>query len=172
MGLAFSSLSTARHIKHEMPSYLKDCLDSLPVQRTRIFIQHQTQPGETLVGIGASHRGIPVSLPEVDSELHPDYNSCHSSLKILSRDLEESLPLVHTTRSEGPHRNKANRYGDDYWMLEMDMDCSQMKDGWFEFQVMVVTSDRCNILGAEDVFFNKACEKGQRFEPGSGHHFK
>ena len=29
-----------------------------------------------------------------------------------------------------------NDYGDHYWILDMDMDCSQTQEGWFEFSTI------------------------------------
>ena len=30
-----------------------------------------------------------------------------------------------------------NRYGDHYWMLDVDMDCSQTEQGWFEIKAFL-----------------------------------
>lgn len=40
-----------------------------------------------------------------------------------------------------------NRFGPDYWMLDVDMDCDVTEGGWFEFKVRsVLTRWRCCTL--------------------------
>lgn len=40
----------------------------------------------------------------------------------------------HTTSSSN------SRFGDHYWMVDVDMDCSQTEDGWFEVKAFLTNS--------------------------------
>ncbi len=35
---------------------------------------------------------------------------------------------------------KLRRFGDHYWMVEMDMDCSQAEDTWFEVKAFLTNA--------------------------------
>ena len=39
-----------------------------------------------------------------------------------------------TNDPSNPSYQELNVYGDHYWMVDMDMDCDQTEDGWFELQ--------------------------------------
>ena len=48
-----------------------------------------------------------------------------------------------------------NRYGDHYWLVDIDMDCSRTQGGWFEFKAVLngqwehdIYSDACTGSGA------------------------
>ncbi|CAL4159318.1 unnamed protein product, partial [Meganyctiphanes norvegica] len=44
-------------------------------------------------------------------------------------------PMAWTTNNpSSPGYQELNVYGEDYWMLDFDMDCSITDDGWFEFK--------------------------------------
>ena len=46
-----------------------------------------------------------------------------------------SSPTGPTVERDGRGYTPLNRFGDHYWMLDVDMDCSKTHQGWFEFKV-------------------------------------
>ncbi|KAA0192642.1 hypothetical protein HAZT_HAZT001198 [Hyalella azteca] len=50
-------------------------------------------------------------------------------------------PLAWTSSNpSNPGYQPLNKYGDHYWMLDVDMDCSQTEQGWFELKAFVSNS--------------------------------
>ena len=44
-------------------------------------------------------------------------------------------PLGETIEVDGYGYTPYNRFGEHYWFLDIDMDCSASDDGWFELKV-------------------------------------
>ncbi|XP_078615346.1 alpha-amylase-like [Branchiostoma floridae x Branchiostoma japonicum] len=130
--------------------------------RTVVFIKKQTSVGQDLflrggVGYGdrpgctrdavSSQCAIPISHRIKSSNTEGDnyldwYGvECGQGLDI------QGSPLVWTTNnsnsaatvsSQGYGYTPLNQWGDHYWMLDVDMDCSRTENGWFEVRAMTI----------------------------------
>ncbi|KAK3852672.1 hypothetical protein Pcinc_040753 [Petrolisthes cinctipes] len=62
-----------------------------------------------------------------------DWNGAQTAQGSYSGQVASGTPLAWTSNSQGsPGYQDLNTFGDHYWMVDMDMDCSQAEDGWFE----------------------------------------
>lgn len=53
----------------------------------------------------------------------------------------EGTPLVWSSNSvDKAGYHSLNTYGDDYWLVDLMMDCSKTNNDWFEFKVFMKTS--------------------------------
>jgi len=46
-----------------------------------------------------------------------------------------------TEDDDSPSHNKFNTYGDNYWVVDMEMDCEQTENGWFEVRAVTRSHD-------------------------------
>ncbi|XP_071503489.1 alpha-amylase A-like [Diadema antillarum] len=135
--------------------------------RTLIFIYKETSTGQDMFirgGIDHNRRSgctenadtSPCAIPIVhrtggtDTRLNTlrqgdDYLDWYGSESDQTNDAT-GTPLVWTTNNpshgsscdnEGYGYSPMNQWGDHYWMLDVDMDCSQTEDGWFELKGFV-----------------------------------
>ncbi|KAK8732749.1 hypothetical protein OTU49_006906 [Cherax quadricarinatus] len=131
------------------------------VHRTVVFIYKQTNEGQDLFirgGIDGSQRpgctqdaetdpcAIDITTNSLGTSSHYDkYNSwregdtrldwmgAQSGQGTYGGEEASGTPLVWTSSNpSNPGYQELNTYGDHYWMVDMDMDCSQTEDGWFE----------------------------------------
>lgn len=131
------------------------------VHRTVIFIQKQTNTGQDLFvrgGIDVSQRpgctedvttdpcAIDITTNSLGTTTHYDgYNSwregdtkldwfgAEAGQGTFGGQEASGSPLAWTSSTESnPGYQALNTYGDHYWMLDVDMDCSQVEGGWFE----------------------------------------
>lgn len=56
-------------------------------------------------------------------------------LGLLSACVHSFLAGDPTVEQDGYGYTPLNRFGDHFWMLDADIDCSQTENGWFEFKV-------------------------------------
>ncbi|XP_046454250.1 alpha-amylase-like isoform X3 [Daphnia pulex] len=130
------------------------------VQRTVVFVKKQTAPGQDLFirgGIDSTVRpgctqditstcAIDFQMKSLGASSHYDkYNSWSTGDSRLDwygaepgqgsyvGQTAEGTPLAWTSNSaSSPGYQSLNAWGDHYWMVEFDMDCSQSENGWFE----------------------------------------
>ncbi|XP_037799098.1 alpha-amylase-like [Penaeus monodon] len=131
--------------------------------RTVVFIHKQTNPGQDLFirgGIDSAHRPgcsenadtdacaidiIPSSLGtdshyakydawrEGDTKL--DWFGAQAGQGSYMGAAASGSPLAWTTnQAGGAGHQDLNTFGEHYWMIDMEMDCGQTEDGWFELK--------------------------------------
>lgn len=55
----------------------------------------------------------------------------------------EGTPLAWTSSSpSSPGYQSLNTWGDHYWMVDVDMDCSQSEQGWFEVKAFLTNGGK------------------------------
>lgn len=133
--------------------------------RTVIFIKKQTMPGQDLFIRGGFDQTIrpecatdssscAISIKvnslgesqayakynawrEGDNSL--DWNGAEKSQGSYMNQPAQGTPLAWTTNSpSSPSYQSLNTWGDHYWMVDLDMDCSQTEQGWFEFKTLIL----------------------------------
>ncbi|CAL1526033.1 unnamed protein product [Lymnaea stagnalis] len=63
-----------------------------------------------------------------------DWNGPEYYQKDYNRVIAQGTPgQVTTNSSSDPYYNILNRYGDDYWLVDVDMNCDRTSNGFFEF---------------------------------------
>ncbi|KAF2352490.1 hypothetical protein FHG87_016755, partial [Trinorchestia longiramus] len=131
------------------------------VHRTVIFVFKQTNDGQDLFirgGIDGSVRpdctddvttdpcAIDITVNSLGTTTHYDkYNAwsegdtkldwfgAEAGQGTYNGEEASGSPLAWTSSdSSSPGYQELNTYGDHYWMLDVDMDCSQTEQGWFE----------------------------------------
>ncbi|XP_078323364.1 alpha-amylase-like [Crassostrea virginica] len=144
--------------------------------RTVIMIERQTNPGQDLFirgGIDHSHRqgctndattsacAIPIKSRHLGTGQHyAQYNAWSTGDSFLDWYGQENgqqsyhgkspsgTPAVWTTNVEGASGHTTlNTYGQHYWLIDVDMDCSRTENGWFEFKALVNGQWEGNIQG-------------------------
>ena len=45
--------------------------------------------------------------------------------------------MIKTVAANGFGEEQLNNYGDHYWMLDVEMDCSKIVNGWFELKTYI-----------------------------------
>nr|APU94147.1 alpha-amylase [Sinonovacula constricta] len=133
--------------------------------RTVIMIEKQTQPGQDLFIRGgldhnrhsgctqdasSSQCAIPMRDNAVGTGAHYEkYNAWRVNDNFLDwygaeagqgnyqGAMAQGTPAVWTTNRPGGGHNDLNKYGDHYWLVDSDMDCSRTDNGWFEIKAVV-----------------------------------
>ena len=122
------------------------------MRRTVVFVEKQTQSGQDLFIRGGvsqpSVSSVPISVRRLPDQwsLYNDWSTGDHSLDWDGAESgqgthngQEALgtPLGWTSSNPGNQfHHELNRWGDHYWIVDMDMDCSQTSDGWFEFETV------------------------------------
>lgn len=126
-------------------------------QRTVIFIQRQTAYGQDLFLRGGSDNGEETGAVPIEHRLDGGENEKFKAWKVGDNYLDwygaengqgsfggtaaSGTPMVWTTNNEtysatvsedGFGYSELNEWGDHYWMVDVNMDCSQTENGWFE----------------------------------------
>ncbi|KZS14665.1 Alpha-amylase 1 [Daphnia magna] len=137
--------------------------------RTVIFIQKQTNPGQDMFirgGIDHTVRpgcvedastspcAIPIQIASLGTTAHYakydawavgdtrlDWYGTQVGQGSYTGQPASGTPLAWTSNkpSEAGYQ-ELNAWGDHYWMVEMDMDCSQTEQGWFEVKAFLTNS--------------------------------
>ncbi|KAK7085956.1 hypothetical protein SK128_005871 [Halocaridina rubra] len=139
------------------------------IHRTVVFMQKQTNVGQDLFvrgGIDAGQRpgctsdvttdpcAIDHTINSLGDTSHYDkYNSwsvgdtrldwmgAESGQGTYSGQPASGTPLAWTSNQPGnPGYQDLNEWGDHYWMVDADMDCSQTEEGWFEVKAFVTNA--------------------------------
>lgn len=139
------------------------------IHRTVVFIKKQTNEGQDLFvrgGIDGSERpgctddvstdpcaiGITTnSLGTTDhynkynswreGDVHLDWFGVEPGQGTYGGAEASGSPLAWTSSDpSSPGHQDLNEWGDHYWMLDMDMDCSQAEQGWFEVKAFVTNA--------------------------------
>ncbi|XP_069131143.1 alpha-amylase-like [Argopecten irradians] len=134
--------------------------------RTIIMVQAQTSTGQDVFirgGIDHGHRqgcsnqassnpcAIPIKSHELGTGDHyAGYNAWRQGDNFLDWYGAEpgqgsfhgvpakGTPAVWTTNQPGGHGyTPLNTYGQHYWLIDVDMDCSKTENGWFEVKAMI-----------------------------------
>lgn len=142
------------------------CTPPAGTSRTVIFIQKMTAPGQDMFIRGGiddlvrpgctqdaatSKCAIPISVRSLGTTTHYDkYNSWSAGDTKLDwygaqpgqgsymGQPASGTPLAWTTNVQTNAGYQAlNKWGDHYWMLDVDMDCSQTEGGWFEVKAFL-----------------------------------
>ena len=132
-------------------------------QNTVVMIHRPTKPGQYIFILGGTtQNGQCASSPETQptdkcaiqiahtsnaSFIYAEYLMWSQGDNYLDFEGEEKFQGTHdgttaqgtptfwtTSDSSAPEYQPYNKYGDDYWFVQFKMDCSQTKDGWFEFK--------------------------------------
>ncbi|CAG0900963.1 unnamed protein product [Darwinula stevensoni] len=136
------------------------------IHRTVVFIHKQTTDGQDMFatgGVGPDQRpgctedaetsecAISITTNSLGEGEHYDkYNSWREGDTKLDWYGEQSgqgsfngqpvegTPLAWTSNlQDDPGYQPLNTYGEHYWMVDMDMDCSETEQGWFEVKGFV-----------------------------------
>nr|AWU67110.1 putative alpha-amylase [Crangon crangon] len=139
------------------------------IHRTVVFIQKQTSDGQDLFirgGIDAEHRPgctseVTTDPCAIDMETNSlgetnhyiKYNTWRQGDTRLDWQGSEpgqgtyqgqpasGSPLAWTSNQPGnPGYQELNQWGEHYWMIDTNMDCSQAENGWFEIKAFVTNS--------------------------------
>lgn len=133
--------------------------------RTVIFIKKQTNPGQDMFVRGgidtaqrpgctndiASNCAIDFTVNSLGETTHYDkyksWSAGDTRLDWLGAETgqgsyqgqpAEGTPLAWTSNSaSSPGYQSLNTWGDHYWMVDVDMDCSQSEQGWFEVKAFL-----------------------------------
>nr|QJE50400.1 alpha amylase-related protein [Diaphanosoma celebensis] len=137
--------------------------------RTVVFIQKQTTPGQDMFIRGGiddlvrpgctqdaatSNCAIPIAVRSLGATSHYDkYNAWSVGDSKLDwygaqpgqgsymGQAASGTPLAWTTNAPSNAGYQAlNKWGEHYWMLDVDMDCSQTESGWFEVKAFVTNA--------------------------------
>ncbi|KAK3099826.1 hypothetical protein FSP39_010394 [Pinctada imbricata] len=151
--------------------------------RTVILIHAITHPGHNLFirgGIDHIHRKgcrssvnsnpcvIPIHSRDVGSgkyyegynawktgDNYLDWYGAESGQSSYYGQIPRGTPAVKTTNQVGQEGySNMNKYGDDYWLIDIDMDCSKTMSGWFEFKAVI------NFNWERDMFGTQTCDQG------------
>jgi len=64
-----------------------------------------------------------------------DWYGAESGQGLYEGQQAEGTPLAWTTDDPGnPGFQPENDYGENYWMVDVDMDCDETENGWFELK--------------------------------------
>ncbi|XP_047486576.1 alpha-amylase-like [Penaeus chinensis] len=139
------------------------------IHRTVVFIQKQTNDGQDLFvrgGIDAGQRpgctndvstdpcAIDIAPSSLGASSHYNkYNAWRQGDNRLdwmgaeqgqgsyNGQAASGTPLAWTSSNPGsPGYQELNTFGDHYWMVDMDMDCSQTEEGWFELKAFLTNA--------------------------------
>ncbi|KAH3853812.1 alpha-amylase A-like [Dreissena polymorpha] len=152
------------------------------MSRTVILMEKQTRAGEDLFIRGgldvdthpgcmsdASACSIPISDRPIGNGPHYgqynawrvgdhflDWSGAEPGQGTVNGIMAQGTPAVWTTNNPNhPGHSQFNEYGDHYWLVDIDMDCSRTQGGWFEFKAVLngqwehdIYSDACTGSGA------------------------
>jgi len=65
------------------------------------------------------------------------YGSEYNQATYHGREAEGTAMVWSTNNPDSPMYNKYNRKGDNYWLINMEMDCEQTEQGWFELKAFL-----------------------------------
>ncbi|XP_071092512.1 transmembrane protease serine 11D-like isoform X2 [Haliotis cracherodii] len=141
-------------------------------QRTVVFIRANTDLGENVFIRGAGRGNcsadscpIPITHRVVPTHAHAgayytwslgdrhlDWNGMETSQHSFHGNKPHGTPMIWTTnkhvqggptvRDDGYGYTPTNRLGSNFWMVDIDMDCSQTYKGWFEFKAYTAAGDQ------------------------------
>ncbi|KAK8405762.1 hypothetical protein O3P69_001926 [Scylla paramamosain] len=140
------------------------------IHRTVIFMFKQTNDGQDLFvrgGIDSAQRpgctedaetdpcAIDITTNSLGTTSHYDkYNSwrigdtrldwqgAQAGQGSYGGQAASGTPLAWTSSTPGnPGYQDLNTFGDHYWMVDVDMDCSQTEDGWFEVKAFLTNGN-------------------------------
>uniref|UniRef100_A0A914W7E2 Alpha-amylase n=1 Tax=Plectus sambesii TaxID=2011161 RepID=A0A914W7E2_9BILA len=132
-------------------------------QTTVVFLKRSTQPGENLFIRGGNTQGhtcssgpfaqssdpcaISIAHTTTTPFVYAEYQSWSQNDDYLDFEGAESnqgthdgqpafgSPLAYSTNDQNAvEYQPLNRYGPDYWMVQIQMDCSKTVNGWFELK--------------------------------------
>ncbi|CAL4138325.1 unnamed protein product, partial [Meganyctiphanes norvegica] len=135
------------------------------IHRTVVFIKKQTNGGQDLFvrgGIDASQRpgctddvntdpcAIDITTNSLGTTDHYtkynswregdnylDWSGAEAGQGLYGGEEASGTPLAWTSANpSSPGYQDLNQWGDHYWMVDMDMDCSQAKQGWFDVKAL------------------------------------
>ncbi|XP_067652823.1 serine protease 33-like [Haliotis asinina] len=140
-----------------------------PFQRTVVLIRVNTNIGENVFMRGGrgncsachipiKHRIVP-KHPDAGAyytwslgDRYLDWNGSETHQHSFHGQTPRGTPMIWTTnkhvpggpsvQNEGFGYTPTNRLGSNFWMIDIDMDCSQTYNGWFEFKTYIVAGDR------------------------------
>ncbi|CAG0902207.1 unnamed protein product [Darwinula stevensoni] len=136
------------------------------IHRTVVLIHKQTNPGQDMFirgGVGHDQRpgceedaetsecAISITTNSLGETAHYEkYNSwregdtkldwygVQTGQGTFNGQPADGSPLAWTSHlTASPGYQPLNTYGEHYWMLDMDMDCSETEEGWFEVKAYV-----------------------------------
>ncbi|XP_067663291.1 alpha-amylase-like [Haliotis asinina] len=141
-------------------------------KHTVLLIQRQTIPGQDLfirggidhahmTGCSSSVSGNPCAIPirhrDLGSGTHfAKYNTWSAGDNYLDwygaepgqGSSASGTPALWTTnRADRPEYNQYNTFGEHYWLVDIDMDCSKTKNGFFEFKSIVNGGWEGDVMG-------------------------
>ncbi|XP_022105424.1 uncharacterized protein LOC110987206 [Acanthaster planci] len=148
-------------------------------KRTTIFIQKQTDFGQNLFirgGLGEGCTGAcAIPITHITTGNNAQYNAWKTGDNFLdwygvedgqntyNNVSAEGTPLIWTTNNSSNTANVAtdgygytplNQWGANYWMVDLEMDCSKTNGGWFELKAFVMNG----VEWESDVSQNEACQ--------------
>jgi alpha-amylase len=163
------------------------------VHRTVIFIKKQTMDGQDMFIRGGidevqkpgctedvtSDCAIPIKINSLGTTEHyAKYNAWSQGDTALDwygpesgqgsylGKAAEGTPLAWTSKTPtSPGYQSLNKWGDHYWMVDFDMDCSLTEQGWFEVKAFVT-----NGLGWEGDITQGGCQGSGRAPYASKNH--
>ncbi|KAK3600013.1 hypothetical protein CHS0354_012680 [Potamilus streckersoni] len=147
-------------------------------QRTVIFVEKRTVSGEDLFIRGgldhsritgctsdatSSHCAIPIRHKHLGTGDHYaplnawnkndnflDWYGAESGQGSYHGRAAEGTPAVWTSSSPtSPGYNSLNKYGEHYWLVDIDMDCDRTENGWFELKGIVNGGWESNLTAAK-----------------------
>ena len=111
------------------------------------FITHHTMLGVKEISflIGTEPRWpkvcIWISLQKAHQWYGPPTTLQCKATRFSTRKVNSLINLSCSTNFAGIYKPVLIRWGDHYWMVEFDMDCSYTKDGWFETKSFVYNGE-------------------------------
>ncbi|ESO83352.1 hypothetical protein LOTGIDRAFT_169416 [Lottia gigantea] len=151
-----------------------------PMKRTIIAIKQETQYGEYLYLRGGGPEGKKISIkhriaPEDQDSFYASTSKGDNYLDWGSNEIGQGVydgrivpqgtPMMWTTNDEeyestvgkdGAGYYKLNVQAGHYWLVDLDMNCSQTTDGWFEFKGYLTSNGQLPIRNGWERNFQKS----------------